>query len=475
MAISLAGNNFLYYLPKSKSSKTVHSKTLGKNGLLEYRKPFSFIDSNFKTINQITLRTTGSLPRKHILTGVEIIQAALEGGYGRRDLWTSDLAMNKQEASDLARYLLSRVALATSCLLRDKNRALSIKSMYEQIEASEKGALSFILGGIGSYVAARLWLRAGGDGLNLFLHAGIYSKAVNKNPAPVKFSPTSKKNPDYLAHSNNRDWHVFESKGGAISDRWMRIVQGLAQLDSLPCIHFVGAEFPKSVKTAVCVHTSVDANEALTITVVDPPGDNTGTEEISTIELIGSVCKLLLILETVDQFRALAGTVPDVVRYGDTEWARTESNIFSEYVFGIPNRYLKSESRIRVRVGIYLAAEEAYSASMDKQEFLNIFRRKVLRILRLASNRNIVEVSRTVGFLMRRVEGFSYEENLLLNISKVLKMERIAGAVMTYDGESIVSKLRQESGVVFTSGGMYIGAKSENGSSSRGQTRQDEP
>jgi hypothetical protein len=474
MAKTLAGNNFLYYIPKSKSSKTVHSKTLGKNGLLEYKRPFSFISSNFKTTKNIKLRTAGSLSPKNIITGVEIMQAALEGGYGRRDLWTSELAMNKQEASDLARYLLSRLALATSCLLRDKNRALSIKSMYEYIEASEKGALSFILGGIGSYVAARQWLRAGGDALSLFLHAGIYSKAVNKNPAPVKFSPTSKKIPDYLAYSHNRDWHVFESKGGAITDRWMRIVQGLAQLDSLPYIHFVDTEFPKSVRTAVCVHTSVDTNKVLTITVVDPPSENTEPQEISTIELIGSVCKLLLILETIDQFRALASTNPDVVRYGDTEWVSTENTIFGEFIFGIPKRYLKNESRIRVRVGIYLAAEEAYRASIDKQIFLTIFRRKVFRILRLAQNLRIARERRTLAFLMRSVEGLFHENNFLLNLSKILQMERIAGVVMAYDEDNIVSKLSQDSDVVFTSGGMYIGAK-KNSSPSRGQGLRDDP
>ncbi|WP_156328121.1 hypothetical protein [Massilia sp. WF1] len=289
--VTPAGNSFTYFLPKSSSSQTVHVKTAGKNGVLEYRKPHSFIKANFNKVNKLKIHVTGSLPPQRILRGVDIICAALEGGYGRHNLWTSGLAMKPAEASDLARYLLSRLALVTSCLLRNANHALTIKPVYAHVETSEKAALSFIIGGIGSYIAAQNWLRTGGDRLDLFLHAGIYTKAVNGIGPLVNYSSTSKKSPDYLVYSEKKDWHVFESKGGSIDDRWLRIVQGLAQLANLPPIFWVG-DSPKDVKTAVCVHTSVDANKALQITIVDPPSKNDEEKESASIGLIENVCKL---------------------------------------------------------------------------------------------------------------------------------------------------------------------------------------
>lgn len=454
----LIGNSFIYFSPKSSSSQTSHVKTAGKNGLLYYKKPFLFINTNFKEITKLTLHLTGSLPAQSVLRGVDVIRAALEGGYGRHHLWTSNLAVKPGEASDLARYLLSRLALVTSCLQRDKNNTLAIRAAYAHVETSEKAALSFIIGGLGSYIAAQQWLKAGGDGLDLFLHAGIYTRAVNGAGPPVHFSPSLKKSPDYLVYTNKKDWHVFESKGGSVDERWLRIVQGLTQLAHLRQIFWIGKEFPKSVKTAVCVHTSVDANEALKITIVDPPGENEEAAE-GAVGLIESVCKLLLVLESIDQFRGLVGGLQtNKVNYGETVWLLSDSEIFREFIVGIPSRYFDAEWKIRRRVGIYLSAAEAFTASESFSDFRIRFRRKLVEVIRLKSGSTSRRARKLILFYISRIGQFYREPDFLLKTSKILRMEAISIRVVISKEEKVMAQVASERETLLTSGGMIISA-----------------
>lgn len=454
---SLTGNSLTYFLPKTSSSQTVHKKTPGKNGLLIYKKPCDFIKKNFGQVYKLTLHHTGSLPPQCILRGVDIMRAALEGGYGRQNLWTSDLVMKPAEASDLASYLLNRLALVTSCLSRGMNNTLVVRAVYSHVETSEKAALSFIIGGLGSYIAAQQWLKTGGDGLDLFLHSGIYTKAVAGAGPLVKFSPSSKKSPDYLVYSDKKDWHVFESKGGSISERWLRIVQGLEQLATLPPIFWIGKEFPKSVKTAVCVHTSVDANKALKITVVDPPSENDEAEGVLSIGLIKSVCNILLILETIDQFRGLVGTSQtNTVRYGATSWMLGGSAVFGDFIVGIPSRYFDAELRIRRAIGIYLSAVEARSSSKNVGDFAAKFRRKLIGILRLDSNVTSVRFRRVIAFYISRIERFYDEPDFPLKTSQVLRLDAISESLMISKEEKVIAQLTSGHETSITSGGMLI-------------------
>jgi hypothetical protein len=452
----LTGNSFTYFLPRSSSSQTIHIKTVGKNGLLDYRKPGLFIKANFSEVNKLTLHHTGFLPSKSVLRGIDIMRAALEGGYGRLNLWTSDLAMNPTEASDLAHYLLSRLALVTSCLFRGANNTIAVRAVYAHIETSEKSALSFIIGGLGSYIAAQQWLKTGGDSLDLFLHAGIYTKALNGVGPLVNFAASSQKSPDYLVYTGKKDWHVFESKGGSIDGRWLRIVQGLAQLNNLRRIFWIGKTFPRSVRTAVCVHTSVDANEALKITVVDPPGENEGADE-GAVGLIESVCNLLLVLEAIDQFRGLVGrSSTHKVGYGETAWLLSDSDVFGEFVVGIPSRYFDNELKIRRVVGIYLSAAESYSASNSVDNFRIGFRRKLFGVLRLNGNSTSERLSRAIDFYMQRIVQLFYQPDFLLRTSKVLRMEAISTRVMISGEEKVFARLSSEAETLITSGGMLI-------------------
>lgn len=169
------GNEFTYYVPKPavpaasggatpavgpaaavtppKSIPTLAVPVGGGKGA--YLNPKDFIETNFVKTSHANFGTKAKLgSTHHVIRRVDVIGAALEGGYGRRSNWTSALVLNKAEALGLARYLMQRLQMVVVCLARDKSNARQLKSFYSRVEASEKTALSFILGGIGAYLAA---------------------------------------------------------------------------------------------------------------------------------------------------------------------------------------------------------------------------------------------------------------------------------------------------------------------------------
>jgi hypothetical protein len=118
------------------------------------------------------------------------------------------------------------------------------KPFFEFIETTEKAALSFIIGCIGTYLAARRWMKAGGVYMTKFLHSGIYTHSATVLPsALVKLSKIKHdgKIPDFLVQDSSRGWHAFESKGGTASNRWKQIIAGLKQLENVSGIQLASA------------------------------------------------------------------------------------------------------------------------------------------------------------------------------------------------------------------------------------------
>jgi hypothetical protein len=460
-----SGNAFEYYMPIASGGhkpKLVSSGT-GAGGKPKYAKPQKIINGAFRTTTRVPFGSKGPLPASQVIQDIDVIQAALESGYGRRSNWTAALLLNPSEAIGLTNYLLMRLEMVASCIELDAGKARLASSFYERIEPSEKVALSFILGGIGAYLAARQWLAAAGDSLSDFLHVGIFTKGTVGAASHVHFMPSSGKWPDYLVHTKTGEWHVFESKGGTLGSRWSRLVEGLLQLQHVPPVAWSG-KTPMPVTTCVCVHTSVDARKQLQVTAVDPPGDNTSNALSPPLFLFEGACRLLAILEAIEQFRALAelqGTadVQDDVRQ---VWSVSTSVRFRGLVVGVPKRYLLRERTVRRRMAVFLAVREAIEElELDADPHLDAsnLTPRVRQLLTPAAQTEARE-SRATAIqavrLLSRVPRKAVGTNLLEACSQWLKLDEEANALRPTTSELTFLRLTESQPVRMTSAGMLL-------------------
>lgn len=461
------GNIFEYYIPKSQtgiagsSGPTPVPTPSSTGGKPKYTKPWKFIKRNFSTTSNAPFGNKSAIGGKHsVISDVEIVRAALECGYGRGSKWTSALALNPHEATDLANYLLKRLEMVAACIEVDANQARVPRSFYARVEASEKVALSFIIGGIGAYLAARKWLNAGGDSVAAFLHVGIYTKGINGTPPLVSFSLVSGKSPDYLVESRQGDWHVFESKGGASAGRWGRIVEGLVQLSNVPKIGWAG-HTPKPPTTCVCVHTSVDSGKHLHVTAVDPPGDSNTSDDSGALVLINGVCRLLLVLETVEQYRALAEGSAERVGVGADGWEKSISSRFGGLVVAVPTRYIRFEWIVRCYLAVHLAVSEVL-ASQSFAELKENKRDSLVRHVgerlgfQAGSDRALHLPQRWLGRMLNRMADDYGREDFLYRCAKHLKLDRIAERLRPSMVENVILRLSQNQPYLLTSGGMFL-------------------
>lgn len=102
-------------------------------------------------------------------------------------------------------------------------------------------------------------------------------------------------------------------------------------------------------------HTCIDAGNPLKVLAYDPPGEN--TEEGKAIILDEAVCKLLKIVESLDQFHVL-GT--EVSTEDGWKW-KTVPQITNLQV-ALPSQYFELEDKLRTSLGLYFLAIE----SVDK-------------------------------------------------------------------------------------------------------------
>ena len=131
-------------------------------------------------------------PARKVVRDIEVIQAALECGYGKRVDWTAMLVLNSTEAQELTNYLVARLGMLLACIRVDSKDARALREFYKKMESSEKTATSFLAGSIGAYIAARLWLKAVGERMEAFLHVGIYTKSIAGNASLVSYFSAAK-------------------------------------------------------------------------------------------------------------------------------------------------------------------------------------------------------------------------------------------------------------------------------------------
>lgn len=459
---SSEGNKFIYFLarPGKPTVKPPKKEKSNGDGAKSFdATPMEFINDSFQeTEFQLfsTKKPSPKLLKYRKLERHEIIRAALECGYGPKSWWTSKLMMETDEVSELNKFLLARLEFAISCIKQGNNKSWMVHPFYKQVEGSDKNPVSFILGGIGSFFAAENWLGED-DKMTSFLHKSIYGKAI------VKIESTSSKSPDYLVEAGSKSWHLFESKGGCIGQRGNRLVQGLGQLDGTFVVgwHNGAKAVPKS---CVCVHTRVDPKMSLDVMVIDPPADDVAEEATpqNSLVLIESVCKLLLVLRTIDQFRCLAGVTEHAGV--DGEWLYVETNNFGGLMVGIPYAYLIHERELRSRMALYLAADECangFDGANDSFEFrfqkeIAPYRVKATQDLRdgyLAGSADLDSLSRDIVTAFRdRVDDFR------ISCAEILDLNSVLEAIWPNTEARALGRLGDDFGSAstFTSGGMLI-------------------
>lgn len=376
------GNIFEFYIPKIPNSnprpKTIINKNDPTKWTYDKSKPADFLNKSFMKTTSVNF---GSSPKKTFsarypaLSLPQIIHAALECGYGRIGMWSSHLLLDHKESCELASYLLKRLLMVASCIKIDKDDAYFTQEFYSKIEPSEKVAISFIAGGIGSFIAAHHWFDAVGEKINVMLHSSIYIKGLS--PSINTNTLTSQKSPDYLIESSSGEWHVFESKGGTDAGRYKRILEGLLQLDTITHLAWASptaSSSPKPVTTSVCTHTCINAGTKLKVLAYDPPSEH--AEEGQTIVLDEAVCKLLKIIESLDQFHVIDSAVVDE---DGLQWKSVPQ--IKDLKVALPSQYFDLEARLRTKLGLYFLTIESIDTYKNKNTWsaksnINLIERK---------------------------------------------------------------------------------------------------
>jgi hypothetical protein len=313
--------------------------------------------------------------------------AALSAGYGRS---SKQIKWGATDAADLRRYLGYRLEMLLACL-EYNGSTVRPRSFFEHVETSEKAALSFITGCLGTHLAARRWTAGGGTRVVSFLHTGIYTNADVVLPSALIALAKARQDgkvPDFLVKDGNQAWHAFESKGGTQSSRWKQVVAGLKQLENVGGIgyaHPTGSLAPPV--TAVCVQTVLDSGHDINIVLVDPPGDERSTTTLPSeneppplkLRLVPGVAELFATLEVLDWFHgltdsedALASDEQDATAV-NVAWTFGSSRAFGGIRMGVPSEFLTLEAEIRRRMGLYrtvIAALERVWRGGDPQDQL---------------------------------------------------------------------------------------------------------
>lgn len=360
---------------------------------------------------------------KHLITQLNLIGAALECGYGRRKNWTAPLILNAAEGASLAVHVLLRVKLVLNCLELNGNNSQAIKEFYEHVESTEKGDISFVLGGLCTFLAARLWLRATMDPLQAFLHVGLCANALS-TPLPfLKIAKSGTKSlPDYVAVSASTKLHLYESKGGELEAKWGRLMEGLDQLYATPSIGW-GAPLPNAVESMNCVHVTVDAGRALEVTVVDPPPERLGQTDDAPQEpvvfFLPGVARLLQVLEAVDYYRALTDElVPEEELGSPTEYQIRPTAEFGGLLVGIPKAFIRAEQHVRLCLAVFMSIREVLD---DTQFFIQTWPQHAFRL-----RDEVIKRLQRPG-----AEGLTYAASLSSNLQDSLN-----GDTVLPDGDS---------------------------------------
>lgn len=457
------GNRFEYYAPtppspgaaasppKSKASIFV-AKT--KHGLIA--KPASVIKSHYPKTTTVPFGSAGALSGDVVVSDLELAQAAIECGYGKRGLWSSALAMSKSQRRALQHHLIMRHEFVGSCLGVNAYKARTTRNFVAQLEKSELAAMSFIVGQYGAFLAAKRWLAAAGEKMAGFLHYDIYSKACVDTVATA----STESRPDFLVPTKTASWHMFESKGGRYGERWASLAKGLQQLDTVDKVGWAGTT-PVAPTSRVCVHTTFEPDEPIRVTAVDPPRDGQDSDgPAPELRLVKSVCRGLVALDTIDQFRALAGRpqkAPDDTFNG---WLVGQTERLGGVKFHIPQLLLSVGGRLRVAIATWLEARDIATeqslqgGQVSPQAVAEVMRLR--RLLRANSLEQSAPEVRLVSAMYELVASAGDGQEFLPGLARQLGLDQLS--TVLEDVVAMAERLQHEYADAWlaTSGGMLL-------------------
>lgn len=359
VAAATQGNEFEFYGPPKTRTPAVEKAllfTARSGGGIE--NPAKTIKANFPAIQLSPFGARKRLAPRQAVGRLQAVRAAIECGYGKRGEWASSLALNRVACRQLSRYMLARLELAAACVQRDANQAYYPREFSKVLEKSETGMLAFTLGSMGTYLAARQWLKAGGVSLSTFLHYDIWSKAR----VPPGAGSVKGKQPDFLVADSAGNWHVFESKGGRGQNRWARLAEGLQQLSTVTQVGWAHGPLV-APQSKSCVHTSVDPGEPLRVMLVDPVETAEPDQGATSYSVIESMSKLMVALDTIDLFDAMTGRESGAAVAAESEWTTGVSSAFGGLQLRLPSLLLRHAAEARRYVNLLLWARERMESS----------------------------------------------------------------------------------------------------------------
>ncbi|HDW3274416.1 TPA: hypothetical protein RMM66_001551 [Enterobacter asburiae] len=356
-------------------------------------------------------------------TSLYATPGALECGYAQNINWTADGILNEEIYEWIGWYTCNRLKLAGTCVEISKKSAFKMRDFYQCIESSEKATISFILGGFFCFQSATYWLRSRNEEINLFIHAGLAMKASLEFP-PKK---AKRKMPDYLIGTKKDEWHVFESKGGEHTSRWQRIEEGVVQLASVT--HIVcNANPPKKFSTFVCTHTSIDAGDDIIINVVDP-----APEKPESVIINRDVCLLLTKLTIISLFDTLSAIKTSRKQKipGMDDWIFVDVPEYDNVNFGIPEVFLYSKDKLKLRLGIYLLIKEVVDFNLAENNGFVIVSKIKEKLTALLPSpvklRRIIDA--LTPFMHRKISHGNYSDYFNA-LSEYLRLPKLAKKIL---------------------------------------------
>jgi hypothetical protein len=219
--------------------------------------------------------------------------------------------------------------------------------------------------------------------------------------------------------------------------------------------------------TCVCVHTSVDPGKELRVMAVDPPADGSQAglhegEPEADLSLVRGICRLLVFLETIEQFRALIGE-SDTDAFGAQSQALRlgKSSLFEGLVVGLPNRLFELEDEVRQALAaffvIFEAVVESDGAEAVQGALLPTVRREERK--RRSTRTELPFTSVKLDELVSSVLDEEGADDFLLRCSERLGIEEVAQQLEPKFDVELARGLAIRIGAsdfTMTSGGMYI-------------------
>lgn len=237
-------------------------------------RPGTAYPGGFHRPNRHPLALGAPLPATLTIELADLVQAALEVGYGPKEDLYEILRLPPAEVHAFSvhqqkrfSWLLSGITFTGGVITRRPFKALS--------ESSESTTDSYYFGMMFGYLAFKAWLPPA-NGPLLALHFSTFTgSALVKAGRRLTVLRSSRRSPDLLCRDTTGQWHVVEAKGGGGSYRSEAVRGALVQLDGIASIlDHASGRGQHAPRSSICsfirTHTRDNAAAPWKLWIVDP-------------------------------------------------------------------------------------------------------------------------------------------------------------------------------------------------------------